>query len=159
MTLRKPSRLPNPRQTEHHAMKLASSAPLESAGLLIGRLLLAAIFILEGWSKVRGYEAAAAYMDRYGVPSVLLPAVIALELGAGLMVAAGWQTRVAAAALALFCIVAAVLFHGNVLDRNQLLHFEKDLAIAGGFLVLAVRGAGSWSIDQWLGGGAGRSRH
>jgi putative oxidoreductase len=139
-------------------MKLEPSAPLVASGLLLGRLLLAAIFILEGWSKLRGYQAAAAYMDRYGVPSVLLPAVIALELGAGLMVAAGWQTRVAAVALALFCIVAAALFHGNVLDRNQLLHFEKDLALAGGFLVLAVAGAGRWSFDERLGGSTDRAR-
>jgi putative oxidoreductase len=86
-------------------------------------------------------------MDRYGVPSALLPAVIALELGAGLMIVVGWQTRVAALALSLFCILAAVLFHGNIADRNQLLHLEKDLAIAGGLLVLAVAGAGRWSLD------------
>jgi putative oxidoreductase len=127
-------------------MKLEAS-PLAAAGLAAGRLLVAAIFILEGWSKVRGYDAAAAYMDRFGVPSVLLPAVIALELGGGLMIATGWRTRIAAVALAGFCIAAAVLFHNQLADRNQLLHFEKDLAIAGGLLVLAVAGAGRWSVD------------
>ncbi len=86
-------------------------------------------------------------MDRYGVPSLLLPAVIALELGGGLMMAVGWRTRLAAFALAVFCISAAVLFHNQLLDRGQLLHFEKDLAIAGGLLVLAVAGAGRWSVD------------
>jgi putative oxidoreductase len=128
-------------------MKLDSSGPVAAAGLALGRLLLAAIFILEGWSKLRGYEAAAAYMDRYGVPGLLLPAVIALELGGGLMIAVGWRTRIAAAALAVFCVAAAALFHSQLSDRGQLLHFEKDLAIAGGLLALAIAGAGRWSLD------------
>ncbi|MET0569568.1 MAG: DoxX family protein [Hyphomicrobiaceae bacterium] len=127
---------------------IASSPHLTSAGLALGRLLLASIFILEGWSKLRGYEAATAYMTRFGVPGALLPAVIALELGCGLMIAVGWRTRLAAAALAVFCVLAAFLFHTNVADRNQLLHFEKDLALAGGLLVLAIAGAGSWSIER-----------
>jgi putative oxidoreductase len=129
-------------------MQLQPSEPLAAAGLTVGRLLLASLFILEGWSKIRGYEAAAAYMDRYGVPSLLLPAVIALELVGGLMLAVGWRTRLAAFALAVFCISAAVLFHNQLGDRGQLLHFEKDLAIAGGLLVLAVAGAGRWSLDR-----------
>jgi putative oxidoreductase len=128
-------------------MNSASSQPLGAAGLAIGRILLAAVFVVEGWSKLRGYDAAAAYMNRFGVPGILLPAVIALELGGGLMIAAGWQTRRAAAALAVFCILAAVLFHGNVADKSQLLHFEKNLAIAGGLLALTVVGAGRWSVD------------
>jgi putative oxidoreductase len=129
-------------------MKLEASGPLAASGLAIGRVLLAALFVLEGWSKIRGYQAAADYMDGYGVPSVLLPAVIALELGGGLMLALGWRTRIAAVALAGFCIAAAALFHSQLLDRNHLLHFEKDLAIAGGLLVLAVAGAGRWSVDR-----------
>ncbi len=127
---------------------IASSPHLASAGLALGRWLLASIFILEGWSKLRGYEAATAYMTRFGVPGALLPAVIALELGCGLMIAVGWRTRLAAAALAVFCALAAFLFHTNVADRNQLLHLEKDLALAGGLLVLAIAGAGSWSIER-----------
>jgi putative oxidoreductase len=128
-------------------MKLHLSAPVGAAGLAVGRLLLASLFILEGWSKIRGYEAAAAYMDGYGVPSLLLPAVIALELGGGLMIAIGWQARIAAAALAAFCVATAVIFHNQLSNGNQLLHFEKDLAIAGGLIVLAVAGAGRWSLD------------
>jgi putative oxidoreductase len=113
-----------------------------------GRLLLAALFILEGWSKLRGYEAAGAYMQRFSVPSMLLPAVIAVEIGGGALLAVGWWTRWAALALAGFSLLAAGLFHGNFTDRNQMLHFEKDLAIAGGLLVLAAFGPGRWSIDR-----------
>lgn len=113
---------------------------------LVGRLLLAALFLLEGWSKIRGYGPAVTYMERFSVPGALLPAVIAVELGGGLLLAIGWQTRCAALALAIFCIVAALMFHLNFADRNQVLHFEKDLAIAGGLLVLAAFGPGRFSI-------------
>jgi putative oxidoreductase len=115
---------------------------------MIGRLLLAGLFILEGWSKIRGYDAALTYMQRYGVPSLLLPAVIALELVGGLMIAVGWWTRLVALALAVFCVLAAALFHANLAERNQLLHFEKDLAIAGGLLLLAITGPGPWSLTR-----------
>jgi putative oxidoreductase len=86
-------------------------------------------------------------MDRFGVPGVFLPAVIAVELTGGLMIAVGWQTRLAAVVLALFSVLAACLFPANFSDRNQLLHFEKDLAIAGGLLVLAIAGPGRWSVE------------
>jgi putative oxidoreductase len=119
----------------------------QSAAALVGRLLLAALFLLEGWSKLRGYGPAAAYMERFSVPGLLLPAVIAVELAGGILLVVGWQTRCAALALAIFCIVAALLFHLNFADRNQVLHFEKDLAIAGGLLVLAAFGPGRFSLD------------
>lgn len=128
-------------------MSVPASPIVQAAGLLIGRLLLASLFLLEGWSKLRGYEPAIAYMSRFGVPGALLPAVIALEIAGGLMIAAGWQTRPAAFALALFCVLAALLFHANLSSRNEVLHLEKDLAIAGGLLALAVAGAGRWSLD------------
>jgi putative oxidoreductase len=128
----------------------ATTTPVSAAaGLAVGRLLLASLFLLEGWSKIRGYDAALAYMQRYGVPAILLPAVIALELVGGIMIAVGWWTRLAAFALAMFCVLAAVLFHANLADRNQLLHFEKDLAIAGGLLLLAITGPGPWSLERF----------
>jgi putative oxidoreductase len=127
---------------------MATVETARGGAALLGRLLLAALFILEGWSKLRGYEAAAAYMQRFAVPAVLLPAAIALELGGGILLVLGWQTRWAALALAVFCVLAAVLFHGNFANRNEILHFEKDLAIAGGLLVLAAFGPGRFSLDR-----------
>ena len=127
-------------------MTSPSSTVYGAAGLALGRFLLASLFILEGWSKLRGYDGAVTYMQRYGISGAFLPAVIALELVGGVMIAIGWQARLAAAALAVFCVLAAVLFHVNFADRNQLLHFEKDLAIAGGLLLLAITGPGPWSV-------------
>ena len=122
---------------------------LQTVLILAGRVLLAGVFLFEGWAKLTAYAAAGAYMQAFGVPSQLLPAVIAAELGGGLLVLVGWRTREAALALGAFCIAAAALFHANVADRNQWLHFEKDLAIAGGFLVLAAAGGGRFSVDAW----------
>ena len=78
---------------------------------------------------------------------LLLPAAIVVELGGGILLVVGWQTRLAALALAAFCILAALLFHTNFADRNQVLHFQKDLAIAGGLLALFALGAGRLSLE------------
>jgi len=81
------------------------------------------------------------------VPSALLPLAILVELGGALLLAVGWQARLAALALAIFSLLAAVLFHTNLADRNQVLHLEKDLAIAGGLLVLFAFGPGPYAIE------------
>jgi putative oxidoreductase len=124
---------------------------LEAAGAWLGRLLLAAIFLHEAWAKLTAYGGAVAYMQAFGLPGWLLPFAIAVELGGGVLVIAGFYTRPAALVLALFCIATAVLFHNKFEVRNELLHFEKDLAIAGGFLVLAARGGGAWALDALFG--------
>ena len=120
---------------------------LMPAAALAGRALLAAIFLHEAVSKLTAYSAALAYMRAFGVPGELLPFAIAVELGCGALILCGYQTRAAALVLAVFCLATAVLFHRNLGDRNQLLHFEKDLAIAGGLLVLFAHGAGAWALD------------
>jgi putative oxidoreductase len=116
----------------------------------MGRFLLALIFTHEGLSIIGSYDGTLAYIQRFGVPGTLLPAVVALELGGGLLIAAGAMTRALSLAFAIFCTLTVVLFHWLLADRNQLLHFEKDLAIAGGFLVLTVGGRGNWSADRYL---------
>ena len=120
---------------------------LMPAAALVRRALLAAIFLHEAVSKLTAYSAALAYMRAFGVPGELLPFAIAVELGCGVLILCGYQTRAAALVLAAFCLATAVLFHRNLGDRNQLLHFEKDLAIAGGLLVLFAHGAGAWALD------------
>ena len=120
---------------------------LPALAALVGRLLVASLFLLEATSKIRGYDLAVAYMERFSVPSALLPLAILVELGGSLLLAIGWQARLAALALAIFSILTAVLFHANLADRNQVLHLEKDLAIAGGRRGLCAFGPGPYAIE------------
>ena len=120
---------------------------MKEAAALAGRLLLSALFLHEAWSKLAAYSAAVAYMQAFGVPGQLLPLAIATELGCGVLILLGYQTRLAALVLAAFCVATAVLFHAKFGVRNELLHFAKDLAIAGGLFVLFAHGAGGWAID------------
>jgi putative oxidoreductase len=120
---------------------------VDAAAALLGRTLLAAIFLHEAYAKLTAYAASMSYMRSFGVPVELLPLAIAIELIGGTLIVLGYRTRIAALLLAIFCVATAVLFHAKFSDRNQLLHFEKDLAIAGGFLVLFARGGGAWALD------------
>lgn len=120
---------------------------MDAAAALLGRSLLAAIFLHEAYAKLTAYAASMSYMRSFGVPVELLPLAIAIELIGGTLIVLGYRTRIAALLLAIFCVATAVLFHAKFSDRNQLLHFEKDLAIAGGFLVLFARGGGAWALD------------
>ena len=116
---------------------------------LLGRVGLSSIFIASGWSKLTGYEATQQYMEAMGVPGAMLPLVIALEIGGGLAVLAGVFTRSAALSLAVFSLAAAFLFHADLADQNQFIHLMKNVALGGGFLMLAANGAGAFSVDAW----------
>src|ERR1700683_4670651 len=122
---------------------------LDNVVLLGSRLLLAWIFVHEGASLAANFDAASAGMVKMGVPAAALIPTIALQLVAGLAIAVGWNARSAAAALGLFCLATAFLFHNNFANRNELLHFEKDLAIAGGMFILMLRGAGGYSVQAF----------
>lgn len=121
---------------------------MEKYASLIARILLGHMFILAGISKITGYAGAQGYMQAMGVPGALLPLVILLEIGGGLAVILGFQTRIAALALGLFSIVAALIFHANIADQGQLTNLMKNFTIAGGFLLLAIHGAGPLSLDN-----------
>lgn len=114
----------------------------------LGRIGLSLLFIISGWGKVTAYAGTQQYMEAAGVPGMLLPLVIAVEIGGGLAIVLGLFTRWVALGLALFALVAGLLFHATHLsDPNQAVHFWKNVAIAGGFLVLAAHGAGAYSLD------------
>lgn len=115
---------------------------------LLGRILMAQIFIIAGIGKIMGYAGTQAYMASHGVPGVLLPLVILLEIGGGLALVLGWKTRWVAYALALFCVAAALIFHHDFANAMQKINFMKNLAMAGGFLILAASGAGALSLDK-----------
>jgi putative oxidoreductase len=125
-------------------------AKLDDFVLLGARLMLAGLFLHESVDLATNFNAAAASMAKAGVPAPLLAATTALQLGAGAALVVGWRARLGALALALFCVATATLFHTVFGSRNELLHFEKDIAIAGGMFVLMVHGAGQWSLDGLL---------
>ncbi len=133
--------------TKARRMNPARNPLPHDVALLLARVFLAALFLVEASAKVGAWAASQGYMQKFGVPGALLPAVVALELGAGLALLAGWRTSLASLALAAFCVAAALLFHARLSDHGQALHFWKDIAIAGGFVALSVAGAGRWSID------------
>ncbi len=115
---------------------------------VIARALLGLIFVVAGFGKLgAGYAGTAGYMDSMGVPGSLLPLVILLEIGGGLMVIAGLKTAWAASALAVFTLVSAFIFHFNFADQIQSIMFMKNIAITGGLMLLALHGAGQLSID------------
>jgi putative oxidoreductase len=113
---------------------------------LAARVFLAALFIVAGFGKIGGYEGTVGYMQSMGVPGALLPFVIALEIAGGVAIAVGYRTRFVAFLLAGFSILSGLFFH-SPLDPAEQTQFLKNLAIAGGFLVLVVHGAGKISLD------------
>ncbi len=115
---------------------------------LAGRVLLAIMFVASGYGKISGYEGTQGYMDSVGVPGMLLPLAIVLELGGGLAIMAGWQTRIIAILLAGFTLLTAFTFHLNVADQMESIMFMKNLSIAGGFLMLAAYGPGALALDN-----------
>lgn len=118
----------------------------------LGRLLMALIFILGGASKFGDLAGTGAYMQSAGVPAALALPAAAFELLAGLAILAGWQTRIVAPLLAGFCVLTGLLFHKNFADQVQMVMFMKNLAMAGGFLILYANGAGAMSLDARKGG-------
>lgn len=118
-------------------------------GTLIGRILLSSLFIPAGFSKLTAIGGTAAYFGSMGLPAPTIVAVLVglLELFGGLAVLVGFKTRTAAIALGLFSIASALVAHTNFADMMQMINFQKNIAIAGGFFVLAAAGAGALSID------------
>ncbi|MDH3195936.1 MAG: DoxX family protein [Hyphomicrobiales bacterium] len=115
---------------------------------LAGRILLALIFVISGFTKIGAYAGTQQYMEAFGVPGALLPLVIIVELVGGLMIAAGFFTRITALALAGFTLVSAIIFHADFGNQIEMIMFLKNVAIAGGFLMLAAFGPGSLSVDE-----------
>lgn len=134
------------------AAQIASKLHLTDLSLLTGRLLLSLLFVHEGLELASHFDSAAKAMAALSVSSPLLIGTIALQLGAGIAVGVGFLTRLGAVCLGLFCLATAALFHTNFASQNELLHFEKDLAIAGGMFALAIAGAGEISLERALTG-------
>jgi putative oxidoreductase len=115
----------------------------------LGRLLLAVIFLYSGIGKILAPAMTQGYIAAAGLPFPSLAYLIAIvvEVGGGLLLILGFQTKLAGLVLAIFSVAAALAFHHNLADQDQLLHFLKNISMAGGLLQVAAFGAGSFSID------------
>jgi putative oxidoreductase len=121
----------------------------------LARLLLAAIFVISGIQKIAAPEMTQGYIAAMGLPFPFLAylGAVIVEVGGGVLLLLGLRTRPVAAVLALFSVATALIFHADLADPNQLVHFLKNLAIAGGMLQVAAFGAGGFSLDGLTGRG------
>ncbi len=127
------------------------SKSLTNISMLGARAMLAVVFITAGFSKIgAGYAGTQAYMESMGLPGLLLPAVIALEILGGITILIGFQTRIAALLLAGFTLLAAVIFHSDSSQQMQMILFMKNIGLAGGLLMLVVQGPGNWAFNPAL---------
>jgi len=117
---------------------------------VIGRIFLSALFLINGISKILYYEGTLEYMENFNVPGYLLIPAIIIEILFPILLIIGYKTRLSAIVLSLFTILLAVIFHTDFSNQMQLTAFLKNFAIAGGFLIIFVRGAGKYSIDHKL---------
>jgi putative oxidoreductase len=120
---------------------------------LTGRILLALPFLMSGLSKLGAYSATVGYITSVGLPAAPLAWLVAVvvEIGGALLLLSGYRVRLASAVLAVFCFAAAVSFHRNFADQNQMIHFLKDIMMAGGLLQIVYFGAGPLSFDARFG--------
>lgn len=130
--------------------RTSTTANIATIAPAIGRILLASIFVFSGVGKLLAPAGTIAYIASAGLPfaPLALAAAVAVELGGGLLLALGLQTRVVAALLAIFSIVTGLVFHNALGDQNQLIHLLKNFAMAGGLLQVMAFGAGAFSFDR-----------
>lgn len=117
--------------------------------VLVGRLFYSSLFLVYGYLKITAYAGTTAYMAGKGLPLPALAAIISIifELGGGLLMLVGYQTRMVALALAIYVLIATLIAHTNFADGNQMSHFFKNMAIIGGSFVFVAFGAGRYSLD------------
>ena len=117
---------------------------------LIGRILLSALFLIEGIGKISMQEDVMMYMENYGIPGILFIPTVILEILFPLLLIVGYKTKLAAFVMALFTFTVAIIFHTDFSKGMEMVFFLKDLAIAGGFLMIFVYGANKISLDHFL---------
>ena len=116
----------------------------------IGRILLSTLFLIEGFGKTSMQENVTMYMEDYGVPGILFVPATILEILFPLFVIVGYKTRWAASIMALFTFTVAIIFHTNFSESMQLMLFLKDIAIAGGFMIIIAYGPSKISLDYYF---------
>ena len=115
---------------------------------LIGRILISALFLLNGIFKISNYDGTIGWMESFGMPGILIIPAIILEIAGPVLIIIGYKTKLASGLLSLFCITTAFIFHNDFTDQMQFTSFLKNIALAGGFLILFVNGARGISLDN-----------
>ena len=119
----------------------------DSSVLLVGRCLIAGVFLWSGVGRLSGFDDGGVALDEHALLGVLVPIAVAIEIAGAVLLIVGFKVRIVTLALAGFCVVTALLFHANYIDRPQMFHFLKNFAIVGGLLALYVAGPGRLSFD------------
>ena len=115
---------------------------------LLGRIFISLLFLINGIFKINNYSGTTDWMESFGLPGILLTPAIILEIIGPILIIIGYQTRVTAALLSLFCLVTAIIFHNDFGNQMQLISFLKNIGLAGGFLFLTANGAKDFSLDK-----------
>ena len=115
---------------------------------LIGRIFISALFLISAYNKIFNLEGSMSWMEGFGVPSFLIFPAIALEIILPVLVIIGYQARLAAGILSIFCILTAFVFHFDFSNQSQLISFLKNIGLAGGFLFILAHGTKEWSVDR-----------
>ncbi len=113
-----------------------------------GRIFISALFLISAYNKILNIDGSISWMEGYGVPGFLLYPTIILEIILPVFVIIGYNARISAGLLSIFCIVTAFLFHFDFSDQGQTISFLKNIGLAGGFLFIVVNGTKEWSVDQ-----------
>ena len=113
-----------------------------------GRIFISALFLISAYNKILNIDGSISWMEGYGVPGFLLYPTIILEIIIPIFVIIGYNARISAGLLSIFCIVTAFLFHFDFSDQGQTISFLKNIGLAGGFLFIVVNGTKEWSVDQ-----------
>ena len=115
---------------------------------LVARILISALFLLNGIFKISNYDGTISWMEGFGIPGILLIPAIILEIVGPILIMLGYKAKIAAAFLGLFCIATAFIFHNDFSDQMQLGSFLKNIALAGGFLFILINGTKDFSLDK-----------
>ena len=115
---------------------------------LVARILISALFLLNGVFKISNYDGTVGWMEGFGIPGILIIPAIILEIVGPILIVLGYKAKIAAGLLSLFCIATAVIFHNDFSDQMQLGSFLKNVALAGGFLFIFINGTKNFSLDK-----------
>ena len=115
---------------------------------LLGRILISALFLISAFNKVFNLDNSMGWMETFGVPGFLIFPAIAIEIILPILVIVGYQARIAAGILSIFCLLTAFLFHFDFSNQSQLVSLLKNIGLAGGFLFIVANGTKDWAVDK-----------